>query len=290
MVKVMRNALSALILIIALSLILVGCGEEKPEGEAGAEGVSIRLATTTSTEDSGFLNELLPIFEDETGHEVSVVAVGTGQALQIARSGDADVLMVHAPELEQKFVEAGYGTERYDVMYNDFLIVGPNEDPAGAYDLDSLEEVLEAISAGGEEGKATFASRGDESGTHAKEVSLWEEFEIDYEGHEWYDSLGQGMGDTLITANEMEAYALVDRGTYLSMVNKVEDLKVVSEGDELLNNPYGIIPLNPDEFEHVEYKAAKDMVDFFTRDDIQEKISEFGIDEYGEPLFFPVSE
>ncbi len=243
----------------------------------------IMLATTTSTDDSGLLKELLPIFEQESGYEVQVIAVGTGQAMKIGRMGDADILMVHARELENQFVNDGYGTERYSLMYNDFVLLGPVTDPAQVKSTETIKEALQAI----ESNKAMFASRGDESGTHLKEESLWDEAEIDVSGTDWYKSLGQGMGETLITANEMQTYTIADRGTYLSMKHNLPNLEIVFEGDESLFNPYGIIPVNPDRFDRINHEGAKEMVEFFVREDIQEKIGEFGKDEYGQPLFFP---
>ncbi len=252
---------------------------------------SIRLATTTSTEDSGLLDELLPIFTEETGIEVEVVAVGTGQALEIGRRGDADILMVHAPDLEKEFIEDGYGTERTYIMYNDFVIVGPPEDPAGLSDLveerADIETAMTAIYEAGNDGSLRFLSRGDDSGTYLKEMALWEMTGLeDVEDTGWYNALGQGMGSTLITANEMAGYALTDRGTFLSIAEGLANLKILYKGDEALNNPYGIIPLNPEVFENANYEAAQQLVDFMVRDDIQKKIGEFGIETFGQPLFF----
>ncbi len=257
----------------------------------GIQAESIRLATTTSTEDSGLLDELLPIFTEETGIEVEVVAVGTGQALEIGRRGDADILMVHAPDLEKEFIEDGYGTERTYIMYNDFVIVGPPEDPAGLSDLveerADIETAMSAIYEAGNDGSLRFLSRGDDSGTYLKEIALWEMTGLeDVEDTGWYNALGQGMGSTLITANEMAGYALTDRGTFLSMAEGLANLKILYEGDEALNNPYGIIPLNPEVFENANYEAAQQLVDFMVRDDIQKKIGEFGIETFGQPLFF----
>ncbi|ACB83926.1 extracellular solute-binding protein family 1 [Natranaerobius thermophilus JW/NM-WN-LF] len=278
-ITIMLQKTLALILGLTLTLTLIGCSED--------ETSVLTMATTTSTEDSGLLDELLPIFGDETGYEVDVITVGTGQALEIGRSGDADILLVHAKELEKEFVNDGYGTERFPVMYNDFVILGPTEDPAKVSEANDLDEAMSLIYQIGKEGDSTFSSRGDKSGTHVKETTLWEEFQLDIEGKEWYDSLGQGMGDTLIAANEMRAYSISDRGTFLSMEDSIENLQIVFEDDDMLTNPYGIIPVNPDTHENVNYEAANELVEFFVRDDIQQKISEFGIEEYGQPLFFP---
>ncbi|OWZ83399.1 substrate-binding domain-containing protein [Natranaerobius trueperi] len=270
----------SLLVLLGLTLILPLLGCE-------SESEVLTLATTTSTEDSGLLDELLPIFEDETGYRVDVIAVGTGQALEIGRSGDADILLVHAKGLEKEFVEDGYGTKRYPVMYNDFVVLGPSKDPAAVLEANNLEKTITEIYETGEKNETSFASRGDKSGTHVKESALWEKFQLDVEAKEWYNSLGQGMGDTLIAANEMNAYSLSDRGTFLSMKDKLKNLDIVFEGDDLLTNPYGIIPVDPDTHENVKYDASKELVEFFTRDDTQKKISEFRVDEYGEPLFFP---
>ncbi len=261
----------------------------------GAQAESIRLATTTSIEDTGLLDELLPVFTEETGIEVDVVAVGTGQALEIGRRGDADILMVHAPALEKEFVDDSYGTARTYIMYNDFVIVGPPEDPAGLSDLAEegagIQATIERLYQAGNEGQLRFLSRGDNSGTHVKEMELWEMAGLeDIEGTGWYNALGQGMGSTLITANEMAGYALADRGTFLSMAEEIANLKILYEGDEALNNPYGIIPLNPEVFGNVNYEAAQKLVDFMVRDDIQELIGEYGTEKFGQPLFFPDAE
>lgn len=251
------------------------------------QGGTLRLATTTSTEDSGLLDLLLPQFTEETGLIVEVIAVGTGQALAIGRRGDADILLVHAPALEAEFVAEGYGTERFYVMYNDLVIVGPVDDVAGLLEVQELGEALVSIYESGEAGKIRFASRGDESGTHTKEKNLWGEDLSVIEDGDWYLSLGQGMGPTLITANEMRAYTLTDRGTYLSMQDVLKNLEILFEGDDLLFNPYGMIPLNDERFSHVNYEGAQALVDFFLCSDIREQIGEFGKEEFGQSLFFP---
>ncbi|MGM0414835.1 MAG: substrate-binding domain-containing protein, partial [Bacillota bacterium] len=238
------------------------------------------------------LDELLPVFTEETGIEVDVVAVGTGQALEIGRRGDADILMVHAPDLEKEFIEEDYGTKRTYIMYNNFVIVGPPEDPAGLSDLaeedQDIAPAMEKLYEAGNNGSLRFLSRGDNSGTHVKEMELWKMAGIDdVQDADWYYSLGQGMGTTLITANEMAGYALTDRGTFLKMAEKSANLKILYEGNEALNNPYGIIPLNPEKFDSINYQAAQKLVDFMVRDDIQERIGEFGVDKFDQPLFFP---
>ncbi|WP_350342998.1 substrate-binding domain-containing protein [Proteinivorax tanatarense] len=265
--------------VLVSTFFLVGCS---PSDEA-----ALTLATTTSTDDSGLLDELLPIFEEETGHQVDVIAVGTGQALEIGRRGDADILLVHAKELEKEFVENGYGTERFTVMYNDYIFLGPVEDVANVKDSSNVDEGLSKIYQAGQNNETNFNSRGDNSGTHNKEKSLWEYYDFNAEGKNWYNSLGQGMGDTLIASNEMGAYTLTDRGTFLSMKDKLENLQIVLEGDDLLHNPYGIIPVNPNKFSNVNSEAAQELVEFFIREDIQDMIGEYGIENFGQPLFFP---
>ncbi|MFW6266361.1 MAG: substrate-binding domain-containing protein [Halanaerobiales bacterium] len=254
---------------------------------------TLRLATTTSTEDSGLLEELLPEFQKESGHEVDVIAVGTGQALEIGRSGDADILLVHAPDLEKEFVNNDYGTERYSVMYNDFVLAGPQDDPADIKEREDIEGVINTLYDSGEKGNIKFTSRGDESGTHVKEKGLWEFADFDPENIEdkgWYQSLGQGMGDTLVAANEMQAYVLTDRGTFLSMKGELKNLEIMFEGSEKLHNPYGLVPVNPDEFSNVDYEGAMELVEFFRSQETQEKIGDYGTEEFGQPLFFPEAE
>lgn len=252
-----------------------------------AKANMLRLATTTSTEDSGLLDFLLPLFTKETGIKVEVVAVGTGQALAIGRRGDAHILLVHAPALEAVFVEEGYGTERFYVMYNDFVLVGPVNDPASLREAQGINEAMLSIYQRGEAKKSRFTSRGDESGTHNKEKNLWAGSDLSIEDKDWYLSLGQGMGSTLIATNEMGAYTLTDRGTYLSMQDVLKNTAILFQGDDSLFNPYGIIPLNPERFPHVNAQGAQALVDFFLRSDIQEKIGGFGKETFGQPLFFP---
>ena len=259
-------------------------------GTAQMEAESLTLATTTSTEDSGLLGELLPVFEERTGYDIDVIAVGTGQALETGRRGDADLLLVHAPDLEKEFVEDGYGTDRYYIMSNDFIIVGPADDPAGLAELDTTEQAMQTIKETGEAGDLTFTSRGDGSGTHFQEQQLWEtaaiDLEAEVEGSTWYNSLGQGMGPALITANEMGAYTLTDRGSFLSMQDELNNLEEIFAGPEELDNPYSIMPVNPEMYE-VDYEGALEFVKFFLERETQEMIGEFGVEDYGKPLFLP---
>ncbi len=248
---------------------------------------TIVLATTTSTYDSGLLNEIIPVFESRHGIEVDILSMGTGQAIEVGKRGDCDIILVHARDLEDKFVEEGYGTERRDVMYNDFVFLGPAGDPAEIKGSADLEEALQVMVEHMESERVVFTSRGDNSGTHVKEESLWSYANVEAEEQEWYTSLGQGMGDTLITTNEMAGYTLTDRGTFLSMMDNLPNLEIVFEGDELLANPYGIIPVNPAKHPGVNYEEAMLLVEFFISEEAQEMIGEFGKDTFGQPLFFP---
>jgi tungstate transport system substrate-binding protein len=261
---------------------------------AAEESQVLRLATTTSTADSGLLDAILPDFETQNNARVDVVAVGTGQAIELGEAGDADVILVHARAREDAFVEEGHGTTRADVMYNDFIVVGPADDPAGVSGMATAAEALAAIAAA----EAPFASRGDDSGTHTKEMSLWEAAGItpDPEGG-WYNSLGQGMGETLTFANESGAYTLTDRGTYLAQSENLPNLVVVVGGNQIsenadpaLLNPYGVIPVNPDKSEAINAELAQAFVEWITSAEVQEMIGQFGVDTFGQPLFYPDAE
>ena len=244
---------------------------------------SLVLTTTTSTYDSGLLDYIIPPFEEEYNANVRVISVGTGQALAIGARGDADVVLVHAPSLEEKFVADGNGVNRTYVMYNDFVILGPQEDPAGISGLEDGPEAFRRIAATG----SIFASRGDESGTHVKEKELWVESGVGIpELEDWYLSLGQGMGGTLTTANELGAYTLTDKGTFLSRKNL--NLEIVAQGDETLFNPYHIIIVNPEKYIQVQNELAEAFVDFLISRETQERIREFRREEYGLSLFNPV--
>ncbi len=262
----------------------------EPTPEAAAEEPQVlRLATTTSTADSGLLDAILPGFEAAYNARVDVVAVGTGQAIEIGQAGDADVILVHARAREDAFVEEGSGLARYDVMYNDFIIVGPTDDPAGVQGMTSAAEALAAIAAA----EDPFASRGDDSGTHTKELSLWEKAGVTPEG-DWYNSLGQGMGETLTFANESNAYTLTDRGTYLSMSATLPNLAIMVGGesiadnaDSALLNPYGVIPVNPELSANINAELAQQFVDWLISPEVQEQIGQYGVEEFGQPLFYP---
>jgi len=243
---------------------------------------SIIVQSTTSTQNSGLYDHILPMFEDETGIQVNVVAVGTGQALENGRRGDGDVLLVHARPAEEKFVAEGYGVERYDVMYNDFVIVGPADDPAGVKGMDDAPAALAQIA----EEEAVFASRGDDSGTHKKEMSLWEGADVDptEASGTWYRETGSGMGATLNTGTGMDAYVMTDRATWISFNNK-QDHKILVEGDEALFNQYGIIMVNPEKHLNVNVDAARTFIDWILSDEGQSAIASFEV--RGQQLFTP---
>lgn len=249
---------------------------------SSADTPYITLASTTSTEQSGLFRHLIPVFTEQTGIEVRVVAVGTGQAFAIGRRGDADALLVHHRQGEDEFIAAGYGLERRDVMYNDFVVVGPASDPAGVKTAETIHEALQRIAAA----QAPFASRGDDSGTHRKEQALWVQADVTPAGR-WYRELGSGMGSTLNTAAGMNAYTLADRGTWLSFRNR-QDLEIVFAGDPELFNPYGSIPLNPERFTWVKYPLAQHWHEWLTSPEGQALIASYTI--AGEALFFPAAD
>jgi tungstate transport system substrate-binding protein len=245
----------------------------------------LKLSTTTSTENSGLLYVLLPPFEKMFNIKVDVIPVGTGKALKLAENGDVDVTMVHARSLEDKFVDEGYGVNRRDVMYNDFVIIGPESDPAGIKGAKTAAEAFKLIS----QNKATFISRGDRSGTYVKELNIWEKGDIKPSGT-WYLEAGKGMGDVLIMANEKMAYTLTDRGTYLAFIRgKKIKLPVLFEGDPFLFNPYGIIAVNPAKHTHVNYIKAMALIGWITSPEGQKIIKDFGKGKFGQPLFVPVA-
>lgn len=246
---------------------------------AGAE-TFITVASTTSTENSGLFGHILPLFKEKTGIEVRVIAQGTGQALETARRGDADVVLVHARAQEEKFVAEGWGVQRFDVMYNDFIMVGPSDDPAKTKAAATAAEAFKAVAASG----AKFASRGDDSGTHVAEKKLWEAAGIAAEGQPWYLSTGSGMGATLNTAAQVPAYALADRGTWLSFENR-GPLEITFEGDEVLFNPYGVILVNKEKHPHVKVEEGQAFVDWLISAEGQAAIAEYKIN--GQQLFFP---
>ncbi|MFY9293051.1 MAG: extracellular solute-binding protein [Methylorubrum rhodinum] len=248
---------------------------------AQAEPQSIVVASTTSTEQSGLFKHILPLFKDKTGIEVKVVALGTGQALDAARRGDADVVLVHDRAAEDKFVTEGFAKARKDVMYNDFVVIGPKSDPAGIKGA-GLQDAFRKLA----EAKAPFVSRGDRSGTHSAELRAWKEAGVDLAAAkgEWYRDVGQGMGPALNTASALGAYILADRGTWLSFKNR-GDLTVLVEGDRKLFNPYGVMLVNPEKHPTVKAKEGQAFVDWLVSPEGQAAIAGYKIG--GEQLFFP---
>jgi tungstate transport system substrate-binding protein len=259
-------------LAIALALSTLGIAQAKP---------SIILATTTSTQDSGLLDALVPRFEKERGIEVKVIAVGTGAALRMAGSGDADVVLVHAPEAERKYVEAGDLVDGRLVMHNDFVIVGPPDDPAGVRQVKSAVDAMRAIAARG-----VFVSRGDDSGTHTQELALWAAARIDSKAVSRREETGQGMGATLNIADQKRAYTLTDRGTYLSLRKRL-GLVIVFQGDPALRNVYHVYAVNRAKHPKARDTEARAFIEFLVSPPVQQAIGAFKRDVYGEPLFFP---
>ena len=245
---------------------------------------AVILATTTSTQDSGLLDDLIPPFEKQTGYVVKTIAVGSGQAIAMGKRGEADVLLVHSPAAEQALVADGAGVHRRRVMHNDFVLVGPAADPAGVVQH-TAKEAFQRIAAS----KSLFLSRGDNSGTHAQELKLWRAAGIVVEGQSWYQQTGQGMGQTLAIAAEKKAYTLSDRGTYLALRKKL-GLPLLHEGDPSLRNVYHVIEVNPARFPKVNAAGARAFADFMVSKAVQGRIQEFGIARYGSPLFFPDAE
>ena len=249
---------------------------------AFAQDQSIVVASTTSTQDSGLFDHILPIFEGKTGIDVKVVAQGTGQALDTGRRGDADVVFVHAKAQEEKFIEEGFGVKRFDVMYNDFVLVGPKSDPAGVSGTEDIAAALVAI----QEKNAPFVSRGDKSGTHSAELRLWKDAGVDIATAkgDWYKEIGQGMGAALNTAAAMNAYVLSDRATWLSFENRGE-LDIAVEGDKRLFNQYGVMLVSPEKHPSVKAEAGQQFIDWLVSPEGQKAIGEYKIG--GKQLFFP---
>lgn len=239
----------------------------------------LKMSTTTSTQDSGLLKVLLPPFEKKNNCKVDVIAVGTGQALKIGEAGDVDVVFVHARKLEDKFVADGFGVNRKDVMYNDFVVIGPKSDPAGIAKAKTAAEALKMISAKG----ATFISRGDKSGTHIKEQELWKAAGVEPKGG-WYIEAGQGMGPVVIMATERQGYTLADRGTYNAFKGSKTDLVILFQGEKGLFNPYGVIAVNPKKHAHAKFDLAMKFIDFVTGSEGQKIIADYK--QHGEPVFF----
>jgi len=295
----MKRILFIALLISSLLVFgLAACSQtpatEPPGGEGTAPGTTqsvedapevevtdLILATTTSTQDSGLLDVLVPDFEAKSGYTVKTIAVGTGKALAMAKEGNADVLLVHAPSAEMELMDGGFGKERFLIMHNDFIIAGPSDDPAGIKGAESVVEAFKKIA----DTKAAFISRGDDSGTNMRELSIWKEAGIE-PGGDWYVESGQGMSATLRIASEKDAYTLTDRATYLANQETLS-LEILVEGDPLLLNIYHVITVNPDKFTDLNYEGALAFANYLISPETQEIIRTFGVDKYGQPLFFP---
>lgn len=295
-----RNIFMTLLLV--LSIALTACASTAPTTVPATEAVvsteapateapevpapanpNIILATTTSTQDSGLLDVLVPMFEEQTGYVVQTIAVGTGEALKMGEEGNADVLLVHAPSSEVTYMEGGFGKDRMLVMHNDYIIVGPAGDPADIKGLGPKDAFLAIYNAG-----APFVSRGDDSGTHKKEVSFWTKAAVDpaAEKPEWFIETGQGMGASLTVASEKGAYILTDRATYLANKENLQ-LEILLEGNNALLNVYHVITVNPEKWPKVNYDGAIAFSKFITDPATQAVIAEFGLDKFGQPLFYP---
>ena len=266
----------SLTLVLALTLFSVADG-------ADASNRNVILSTTTSTQDSGLLDVLVPLFEKQTGYSVKTVSVGTGQALALAAKGDADVALVHAPSLEKKYVTDGKLLNRRLVMYNDFVIIGPKDDPAKIRLAKGAAGALKAI----EQAKASFVSRGDNSGTHVLEKALWKSAGVEPKGG-WYIEAGQGMGATLNIANERNAYTITDRGTYLALGKRMS-LPILVEGDRELLNIYSVMEVNPANGPRINVAGGKAFADFMVAPETQKVIRSFGVEKFGQSLFVPVA-
>jgi tungstate transport system substrate-binding protein len=263
-------------ILLAAFLFLTACNTNVPQKP------DLLLVSTTSTQDSGLLDVLLPVFTAKTGYNVQLVAVGSGQALKLGEQGNADVILLHSPAAEEEFVAKGFGIDRRLVMHNDFVIVGPPSDPASLRPQPELDSAFNAIFSS----TSTFVSRGDESGTHVKELALWKNAGLDPRGQGWYLETGQGQGATLSIASEKGAYALTDRGTFLAYQSNV-DLEILFEGDPALLNVYHVLTVNPEKWPDINLAGARAFADFITLPEGQKIIGEFGVQKYGQPLFFP---
>ena len=272
----MRRTFAVLLAVIA-ALAIVACGDDSDPAQSGetADNGRMILATTTSTQDSGLLDDLVPRFEKDSGCSVKTVAVGSGEALELGERGDADVLLVHSPAAEEEYMQGGHGTSRKAVMHNDFVVVGPTDDPAKIRGMHSAAEAFTRIA----KAQASFASRADESGTNTKELSLWDAAGMKPAGS-WYIETGQGMGETLTIASQKHAYTLSDRGSYLATKNL--DLDLLVEGGKDLLNPYHVIVVKD---EDVNRACAEQFSDWITSPETQREIGRFGVKQYGEPLF-----
>lgn len=290
--------LLALLMAMALVLALAACGGTTEETTAAedttAEAVSveapenpvIRISTTTSVNDSGLLPAILPVFESKTGYTVEVQSAGTGAAIQKAKDGNADLILVHSKASEEEFVNEGYGVERIPFMFNFFVVVGPKDDPAGIADSANAAEAFNKIKESG----SKFISRGDDSGTHKAELKIWGDEAIDAATDTWYISAGQGMGACLTMANEESAYCLTDKATFLSNKDSLEGLDIIlNEGDDM-KNTYSVIECNPEKLDGVNTEGAKAFIEWITSDEADELIAKYGEEEYGQALFTVIAE
>lgn len=281
----MKKKILAVLLILVLCFAMTACGgdDSTENGARPAEGTTLMMATTTSTADTGLLDYLKPIFLEDTGIDLQWTAVGTGEALAMGESGDVDIVLVHAKASEEEFVASGAGVKRFPVMYNDFVVVGPEEE--GKYG-DDIAACFGAI----QDGKLAFVSRGDDSGTDKKEKKIWDTLGIDPTENPNYIESGQGMGATITMADEKEAYCLTDRGTWLKFKNDADldiELNIVCEGAKDLLNQYGVIAVNPEKFEGINNEAANVFIEWICSDKIQKLIGQYGVEEYGQALFTP---
>ncbi len=279
-----RLSLFLVNILIIGGLALSGCATQKEKAPAQSKTPKVKdviLATTTSTVDTGLLDVLIPKFEEKTGYKIKTIPAGSGQALAMGEKGEADVLLVHSPKKEMPLVNSGVAINRKLVMHNDFVIVGPADDPAGIKGLKSSADAFKKIA----EKKAVFISRGDNSGTHTKELDIWKQAGITPEGA-WYQQSGQGMGQTLLMASEKKGYTLTDRGTFLAQQKNIK-LAILVEGDKALLNIYHVMQVNPQKFSKVNADGAKAFVDFMVSPETQKIIADFGKDKYGQALFVP---
>jgi tungstate transport system substrate-binding protein len=280
--RTIRRFLAVLALLAVVLFVPPSTVAQEGTPERGPQDVI--LATTTSTQDSGLLDVLVPLFEEQTGYHLKPIAVGSGAALKMGEEGEADVLLVHSPAAEEEFMDAGYGVNRRLVFFNDFVIVGPEDDPAGIAGSTSGVDAMTKIA----EAEAPFISRGDDSGTHRLELGLWEKAGIEPSG-DWYVESGTGMGDTLNIANERDAYTVTDRGTYLAQSDHLS-LPILVEGDPALLNIYHVIGVDPENHERINTAGADAFINFLLDPAVQTVIGEFGVEEFGQPLFTPCAD
>jgi tungstate transport system substrate-binding protein len=266
----------------AITVALTACA--LPTQAPAAPTTNLRLATTTSIYETGLLTYLLPGFEKQAGVKVEVVSVGTGQALKLGEDGNVDVVLVHARAQEDAFMKAEHGVRREDVMYDDFVVLGPKDDPSGVKSAKTTADAFKAIATR----QTKFISRGDESGTHTKELEIWKTAMIEPKGA-WYQSVGQGMGAVLNMADEQLAYTLSDRGTYLARLKTGTQIVIVFEGEKGLFNPYGVLAVNPAKNKQINHHLANKFIDWLIAVETQTKIADFGVAEFGQPLFAPDS-